>query len=137
MVMIRKLLILSALFCGSAFAELSVVVHPSNSASFDKSNISRIFSGKAKSFSDGQQAVPINQKEGGPVTQAFNKTVLGKSDSQIKAYWSKLVFTGKGTPPRAVDNDQAVIDLVKSNPNIIGYVDSGAVTGDVKVVATF
>jgi ABC-type phosphate transport system substrate-binding protein len=67
----------------------------------------------------------------------FEKKVLNKSASQIKAYWSKLVFTGKGTPPKEVSSDAEVINLIKSNPNLIGYVDESSVTGDVKVIATF
>lgn len=134
---ISALLILCSFMSFNALAEISVVVHPSNAASLDQSVISRIFLGKLKSFPGGEQAVPINQAESSATTDSFNKSVLKKSGSQLKAYWSKLVFTGKGTPPKVMASDQEVIDLVKSNPNIIGYVDSSAVTGDVKVIATF
>ncbi len=126
-----------ALFASVAQAEVAVVVHPSNAASLDQASLSRIFLGKMKSFPGGGQAVPLNQSEGNAATAEFNNKVLKKSASQLKAYWSKLVFTGKGTPPKALASDSEVINLVSSNPNVIGYVDASAVTGAVKVVAKF
>lgn len=121
----------------SALAEVAVVVHPSNSAAVDQTAISRIFLGKMKSFPGGSQAVPVSQSESSGVTNEFNDKVLNKSGSQLKAYWSKLVFTGKGTPPKTLNSDKEVLDLVASNPNIIGYVDAASVTGNVKVIAKF
>lgn len=127
-----------ALFMSAAsFAEIAVVVHPSNASSLDANTISRIFLGKLKAFPGGGQAVPLNLSESSSQTDEFNKKVLKKSGSQLKAYWSKLVFTGKGTPPKVIASDAEVISLVSSNPNIIGYIDAAAVTGDVKVIAKF
>lgn len=131
------ILIFTLIFSASAFSGVAVIVHPSNSSSIENKQISRIFLGKMKSFPGGGQVLPINQSEGSAARSIFEKTVLKKSASQMKAYWSKLVFTGKGTPPKEVDNDAQVIDLVKSNPNLIGYIDESAVTPDVKVIATF
>lgn len=121
----------------SASADVVVVVHPSNNASFDKSSISKLFLGKAKSFDDGNQAVPINQAEGTNTRDTFNSTVLSKSGSQLKAYWSKLVFTGKGSPPKEVASDAEVIDLISKNPSMIGYIDSASLTDAVKSVGSF
>ena len=115
------------------FADTSVIVSASNpNATLDQATVSKIFLGKTKSFPDGTQAVPVDQNE-----EAFNNSVLGKSDSQLKSYWSRLIFTGKGTPPKPSGDDAAVKALVSSNPNIIGYIDSSAVDGTVKVVHTF
>jgi len=120
-----------------AQAEIAVVVHPSNASAIDSSAISRIFLGKLKSFDGGGQAVPINQESSTSATDEFNSKVLNKSGSQLKSYWSKLVFTGKGTPPKVVANDAEVISLISANPNLIGYIDAAAVTGTVKVIAKF
>lgn len=120
-----------------AAAEVVVVVHPANQNTLDATSISRIYLGKAKSFPNGNQVVPVTQTDSSEVTLEFNKKVLKKSQSQIKAYWSKLLFTGKGTPPQIADDDASVIKLVANNPNIIGFVRPDAVTSDVKVVAKF
>lgn len=121
-----------------ANAEISVIVSSNNpNATIDQSTVSKIFLGKSKSFPDGSQAVPVDQDDGSAARDAFNSTVLGKSSSQLKSYWSRLIFTGKGTPPKQSGNDAAVKKLVADNPNIIGYVDSSAVDGSVKVVHKF
>lgn len=112
----------------------NVIVHPSNTASLDEKSISRIFLGKAKSFPGGGQAVPITLEDA--TADTFSKKVLNKSPVQLKAYWSKLLFTGKGQPPRVVKNDAEMIELVAANPNMIGFI-SGEGDGTVKVVSSF
>jgi ABC-type phosphate transport system substrate-binding protein len=97
-------------------------------------DVSRLFLGKAKSFPDGAQAVPINQNEGSAIRDKFNEAVCKKNASQYKAYWSQLVFTGKGTPPKDGGDDAAVKALISANPNMIGYVDASQVDASVKVV---
>lgn len=60
--------------------------------------------------------------------------MLNKSANQLKAYWSKLVFTRKGNPPKEVKTDQEVITLVSANPDLIGYVDVSSVNDSIRVV---
>jgi ABC-type phosphate transport system substrate-binding protein len=121
-----------------ASAETAVIVSKSNAnASIDGDVISRMFLGKTSKFPDGGQAVPIDQNDGTPARDAFNDSILGKNSSQLKAYWSRLIFTGKGTPPKQAGDDAAVKALVAANPNMIGYIDSSAVDDSVKVVHKF
>jgi ABC-type phosphate transport system substrate-binding protein len=120
---------------GFAMAEVAVIVHPSAGfSSLTEDDISRIFLGKSKSFPGGGQAVPVNQNEGSAARDKFNEAVCKKNSSQYKAYWSQLVFTGKGTPPKDIGDDAAVKAQVATNPNAIGYVDASAVDASVKVV---
>jgi len=135
----KKLILGSILFAASlpCLAGVDVIVHPSNANAVDAGTIKKIFTGKTKSFGDGTKAIPITQKDGSAVTDEFNSKVVKKSSSQLKAYWSKLVFTGKGTPPKEAANDAEVVSLVASNPNLIGFVASGTASGDVKVVQSF
>jgi len=119
-------------------AETAVIVATSNgNGAIDKATISKIFLGKTKSFPDGSQAVPIDQNDGSAVRESFNSSLLGKSSSQLKSYWSRLIFTGKGTPPKQLGSDADIKSLVSSNPNMIGYIDSSAVDSSVKVVLKF
>lgn len=130
--------LLFSLAASTSFAETSVIVSANNpNATIDQNHISKIFLGKTKKFPDGTQALPVDQDEGSSVRDEFNKTVLGKSDSQLKSYWSRLIFTGKGTPPSQSGNDAAVKGLVANNPNLIGYIDSASVDSSVKVVHKF
>ncbi|WP_019602633.1 substrate-binding domain-containing protein [Teredinibacter turnerae] len=133
-----KLFIVTLLFAvTTAAAETAVIVHPSNSASIDRDAINKIFLGKSQSFSDGTGATPINQKDGSPIRSAFDKNVLDKTSSQVKAYWSKLMFTGKGTPPEEQAGDAAVKTAVAGDSGAIGYIDASQVDDSVKVVLSF
>lgn len=117
-----------------ALAEVAVIIHPSSGvAALTEEDVSRIFLGKSKTFPDGSVAVSVNQDEGSAVRDKFNEAVCKKNSSQYKAYWSQLVFTGKGTPPKDGGDDAAVKKLVAANPNMIGYIDAGAVDASVKV----
>lgn len=115
---------------------VSVIVHPSNSATMGADEITRVFLGKSRSFPGGGTAVPIDQAEGSDVRDDFSDSVLDKSASQLKAYWAKLVFTGKGSPPKEVGGDSEVIEVVSSNPNLIGYVRNAPGDGSVRVLMT-
>ncbi len=133
----KYLLVPMALFSLTVVAEVAIVVHPSNAATLNPEAIAQIYLGRSKSFPDGKAALPLGQAEGSKTTEQFNQKVLNKSGSQIKAYWSKLVFTGKGTPPKEISSDAEMLDLVSQNPSVIGYVDKASVTDKVKVLATF
>ncbi len=125
------------LLSNAAYADIAVVVNPANANPIDGATASRIFLGKMKSYPDGTPVEPVSQAAGSATTEEFNSKVLKKSASQLKAYWAKLVFTGKGTPPKELSNDADVLAQVAANPNMIGYVDAAAVDGSVKVVGTF
>ena len=53
----------------------------------------------------------------------FYTKVAGKDEAQVKAIWSKLVFTGKATPPKELASNGDVVKAVSADPNAIGYVD--------------
>ncbi|ASP38876.1 phosphate ABC transporter substrate-binding protein [Bacterioplanes sanyensis] len=133
---IKQVLALTfALLASQAQAEFAVIVSASNQHdNLDKTAITRIFLGKASSFPDGSKAIPVDQTEGTAGREAFNSKVLEKSPSQLKAYWSRLIFTGKGTPPQESGGDSEVKGLVANNPNLIGYIDASMVDDSVKVV---
>lgn len=131
----KKRLFIAALFVSTTVhAEVAVIVHPSNAATLDIEAVSKLFLGREKSFTGGATAVPLSLSEGSPAAAEFNDKVVKKSFSQLKAYWSKLLFTGKGTPPKEVSNDAEMLQLVANNPNMIGYVDAKSVDSSVKVV---
>ena len=115
---------------------LSVIVHPSNTAVLTKSDIADIFLGKKLEFENGETIKPVSLGEENEVTLNFVDSVLNKTPAQLKSYWARLIFTGQGEPPVAVDSEQQLLEIVASDPNAIGFV-SGKSPGGVKVVAEF
>ncbi len=134
---ITSLLLSLAIWVPVTLADIVVITNPSNTATLSQSDVKRIFLGKMKSFPDGGTILSVNQSAGSDVRKTFDKQALGKSPSQMKAYWSKLVFSGKGNPPKELLSDAEIIKLVAENPAVIGYIDSANKTSDVKVVATY
>lgn len=134
----RKLMIslLLSVLSGAALADVAVIVNPANTAAISESEIQNLFLGKTASFGNGTKAKPYNLGENG-VREVFDKQALGRSTSQVQAYWSKLVFTGKGTPPDELAASADAVAAVAKQENAIAYVDSAAVNGSVKVVATY
>jgi hypothetical protein len=115
-------------------ADYAVVVHKDNTATISVDDIKGIYQGKVSKFSNGNQVVPIGLKE--PENIAFTKQVLGKDPAQLKAYWSKLIFTGKGQPPKEVSSTDAV-KLATENPAVIAVIKKEDISDQVKVIHNF
>ena len=113
---------------------VAVVSAKSPIAALDKSQVADIFLGKASRFPNGLQAVPIDQAEGSAVRDEFYGKVVGKTAAQIKAYWSKIIFTGRGQPPPSVSNSIEMKKRISENPAAIGYIDRSMVDDSVRVV---
>lgn len=123
--------------CGAAAAEVVAVVSVKNPVTtLSKNQIADIFLGKANVFPNGERVVPIDQVEGSAAHDEFYTRFTGKSGAQIKAYWSKIIFTGRGQPPLEAANSIEVKRRVVENPNAIGYIDQKQVDGSVKVLQT-
>jgi ABC-type phosphate transport system substrate-binding protein len=134
-----RLLLLSVplLYSHAAFSQIAVVVSAkSDIASLTGEQVSAIYLGKTDKFPSGSTALPLDQASGSAVRGSFYDKVTGKSEAQVKAAWSRLVFSGKGTPPKEVANSAEVKKLVSTNPNTIGYIEKSAVDSSVKVVLT-
>ena len=125
-----------SLASSQAIADVAIIVNPANSATISIDEVKSLFSGRQKGFSDGKTALILSLDESDAARSEFNNKVLGKTDAQMKAYWSKLLFTGKGTPPKEISASE-MLQLVADNPNTIGYIDAAGVNDTVKVVATF
>lgn len=121
----------------TSLADVSVIVNSGNGSAIDDADISRIFLGKVKQFSGGDKITIINLKFKEATRNEFEEKVLKKSASQVKAYWSKLMFSGKGKPPKELGSDKEVIAFVAANPGAIGYIAAASADGSVKVVKTY
>ncbi|HBC55560.1 MAG TPA: phosphate ABC transporter substrate-binding protein, partial [Gammaproteobacteria bacterium] len=118
------------LVCTSAncLADIAIIAHPGASlAVMDEGQITRIYLGKAKTFPNGDPVKPADQTRNSPSRDEFNQKVLKKNESQLKSYWSKLIFTGKGNPPETVGDDKGMLAWVASHEDGLGYVDAALV----------
>lgn len=129
--MLKKILLSTLIFCSfSALSNIAVIVNPANDSSVNADEIVRIYTGRSNAFN------AVNLAESVPLRAQFDEKGVGRTSAQLKAHWSKLVFTGKGTPPAELPSEEAVLDFVAKNPQAIGYISADKVTSAVKVVHT-
>lgn len=126
---------MSLLFLGLARAEIAVVGNPALGVdALSKKQVKMLFLGKANKLPDGSSVAVVDQDEGSAVREAFGQKILRKNVSQMKAYWSRMIFSGKATPPKTVADDAAVRDWVARTANGIGYLDASQVDDSVKIL---
>jgi ABC-type phosphate transport system substrate-binding protein len=135
---------LAALLCaatllagaGAACASELVVVVSARSpvVTLRPEQVAAIFLGQTLRFPDGVEAIPLDQRVGSPLRDDFYARVAGKTPALLKAYWSKMVFTGRGQPPAEVADSAAMRRRVAENPESIGYIDRSALDASVRPV---
>jgi len=126
---------LLSLAAGAASADVVAVVSANSTiVTLSKTQVTDIFLGRVSRFPDGAQAVPIDQAEGSTIRDQFYVKVAGKSPAQVKAFWSKIIFTGRGRPPKAVSNSIEMKKRIAENPAAIGYIEEQLVDDTVRVV---
>lgn len=126
-----------ALASMAAQAQVAVIVNAkSGTASMTADQVASIFLGKSNTLPSGATAAAVDQAESAAIREQFYSKVTGKQAAQVKAAWSRIVFSGKGTPPKEMASSAEVKKFVASNPDAIGYIEKSAVDGSVKVVLT-
>jgi ABC-type phosphate transport system substrate-binding protein len=116
-------------------AQVAVVVGAkSAAASMTAAQAADLFLGKSDQLAGVGVALLLDHPEGDALRDQFYTKVTGKSAAQVKAAWSRLVFSGKATPPKEVANSAEVKKLVATNANAVGYIEKSAVDGSVKVL---
>ena len=119
-----------------ASAEVVVIVNassPINSATAEE--IQQVFLGKRNEIG-GVSVTPVDHSEGNEVREVFYDKVVDKTPSQLNAYWSRLIFTGKGKPPKQYFDDAEVLETVLEEEDSVGYIDSSSIAEGVKVIFT-
>lgn len=97
-------------------------------------HLADLYLGRTNRFPDGLPAVPIDQRPESPARQVFYEQYLDRTAAEIKAHWSKLIFTGRGRPPQYVASGEAVKERLARDPSAVGYVDVRLVDESLRVV---
>ena len=75
---------------------------------------------------------PFDLPSSSPLHDEFYRHVIGREPAQVKAAWARIVFTGRGLPPKTLPDVAAVKRAVAGNPRAIGYVGIQDVDASVK-----
>lgn len=134
-----RLILAGILLCLAAASCLAsdIVVVVSNRSpitSLRLDQVAALFLCQEARFPDGSAAIPLDLPFGSSLHDNFYRKVTGKSPAMLKAYWSKMVFTGRGQPARDLAGSAAIRKAVADNPAMIGYIDSAALDPSVRPV---
>lgn len=98
-------------------------------------HLADLYLGRTTRFHDGAPAEPIDQAADSQVRERFYEAYLGRSQAEIKAHWAKIIFTGRGRPPRSVSGSEEVKKLVAGDPRAIGYLERRLVDDELRIIA--
>jgi len=105
-----------------------VVIGNVTAATMTKDEVSDLFLGKT------QARKPLDQSSSAPIKAQFYQTVTGHDLAQIRALWSRLIFTGRGLPPKELPDAAAVKKAVAADLKAVGYIRKSEVDSSVKVI---
>lgn len=114
-----------------------IIVHPENTVTLGISEIRNIFLDQFIKAETNNRFIPILSFENIELRTRFNKQILKKNNKQVRAFWAKKIFTGKGAPPVEMKNND-LIKTVSQNKAAIGMVSWDSITNDdVRVILEF
>jgi ABC-type phosphate transport system substrate-binding protein len=118
----------------SAAGDIVIVANSeAGTDSLSKSDLESIMLGKKKKWDNGTKIKIAILKEGG-THEGFTKEYTGKTASQFKSYWKKLVFTGEGIQPKSFKTEDELVAYVAKTKGAVGYVSSGTAVDGVTSV---
>jgi len=112
---------LAVLLAPAARAEVILVTSAdSNVVALSREEAEQLYLGRRSSLADGGPVLLLDLPPG-PVRDQFYRLLTGKNPSQIRAYWSRMVFTGRALPPRESASLDDARRLLLENPGTVGY----------------
>lgn len=128
------ILVVMSFLVGTAWADMVVIVHPSNNNAIDQAFLKSLYLGKTHTFADGNQAQPLDLPPGDELRETFLRIAVDQKPVQYRRYWSKALFTGAGDPPEEMGSQALVLQAVSENPQAIGYIEAALLNDSVKAV---
>ena len=134
--MLKKVCAVFLVLCCPALSSagmLVVVAESSPLAQMDRHEVRQLYMDNASRFG-GYTVTVLDMPEGSQQRERFYEGATGKSASQLKSYWARMIFTGQGMPPRQVKNARDMVQQVKQNPDAVGYVQESDLQEGLRVL---
>lgn len=115
--------------------ELVVVVNPKTGVTkLSRQEVIDIYMGRSRQLPSGVTALPLDVSQTQPERARFYEQLTSKSMAEINAYWARLMFSGRASPPTQVRNQEEALLMVIDNRSALTYIERSKVTPQVKVV---
>lgn len=136
-VMLKWMVALIVMLPLQLMAEVVVVVgHASPVSSLSESQLRQLYLEGAGRIA-GTNVKALDLPEDSRARRAFYQEAVGKTPAQMKSYWARMIFTGRGAPPRTVSGNRAMQVMLENNPELIGYLPADQVSSGLKVLYRF
>jgi hypothetical protein len=129
------LVLLTLLPMLTAAAEVIVVVvnQAAGIETLSRNDVINIFMGRFRQLPSGATAQPIDMPVS-PVRAQFYRALVNKEPAEINAYWARLVFAGRTSPPIQAETAEDILKVLRANPGGIAYLERSRVTSREKIV---
>ena len=119
-----------------ALADLAIIANKEFTGDLSQRDIKMLYLGKAQHLADKSILTlqPVNLPFSDAQRIQFDKSVLGKTEANLRTYWARMIFTSRSRPPRELTSSADVVQHVSEKPNTIGYIDAKQLTEDVRVL---
>jgi ABC-type phosphate transport system substrate-binding protein len=125
-------------FGGMALADVVVVTQAQSGVErLSTNDVTDIFLGRYRKLPSGSRAAPIDQPAGSNLKSEFYRLLVNKDLSEINAYWARLIFSGKTSPPLQAASNAEVLGLLTSVPGAIAYIERKQVDARFRIVLDF
>jgi ABC-type phosphate transport system substrate-binding protein len=126
------------LFGAAASADPVVVVNARTGVErLSQDEVINIFLGRYRRLPTGVTAIPVDQPENSALRAEFYRKLVNKDLNEINAYWSRLVFSGKTSPPRQAASVSEVVSVLSKEAGGIAYIERGLVDSRHRIVLEF
>lgn len=86
-----------------------------------KKQVISLFLGRSKFLPTGEKARAFDFPIESSARADFYRLLTGKNIADIDAYWARLKYSGRASPPTPVDDGEQIIALVSRVPSAIAY----------------
>jgi ABC-type phosphate transport system substrate-binding protein len=137
LMLLRAAVICTVIFLSiNARAEIVVIVHNDNpTVTLSTRELVDLYMGRNLYFPNGSLALRLDQAPTSTIRAHFYQSLVKKSVAQVNAYWAKLLFTGRASPPMPLQNSNDILETIRNNKNAVGYIDAAEFDNSVKVIA--
>lgn len=115
--------VLLALAAQAVCADVYVIMNANNSVrSLSRQEVSDLYLGRTRELPNGAAVTLFDQPNEQAARAEFFQLLANMPLPQVNAYWARLSFTGRQTPPQTRADDADVMSVISKSERAIGFV---------------
>lgn len=108
--------------CNANAGDLVLITQRDSDLDISSNHLKRLYFGKISSLPNGRKVTVLVYTKDDNQFQQFTRRYLGRTSQQLRSFWAKQLFTGRGSLPVRVDSPEEMIARVASSDEYVGYI---------------